>query len=78
MSEKAKASEVKASVFRAIECGYTTEEASLVARTLPAWKARLVAAMAIKWLSSPWSDKDRDLYRGLVDHMGFSPPEEDA
>lgn len=49
----------------AIKCGFVDEAALLMANGLTGIQQRMLAAMALAWFNSKWTDKARDLHRGI-------------
>lgn len=47
------------------ECGFTYARQIDEVKALSDVSVRRLALMAVRFYDSPWSDKDRDLYRGV-------------
>ena len=56
-----------------VRCGYATRAAIAVVEQLPPEHARRLAAMALTCFESPWSDRLRDLLRGVACLLGRLP-----
>lgn len=47
-------------------CGYVAPGAAEIVRALDDDEVRRLAAMAVTFFDSEWSDRDRDLFRGVA------------
>ena len=56
-----------------LECGYANEEALDIINNLGSEDIQRLAAMALTWYASEWSDRDRDLLRGIYSVTRIPP-----